>query len=278
MPEGVQASDTSVASSDGGGFRRWNAALAPIGAGLLSIGGYWKLPAGSHSGETLLVVGIGLIVLGVFLGVTRKAIPNPRDYYGGLVLLMIALFAIWASNDLPGTAGFAFGPGTGPRMFSVVLGALSIVVMLVGIFAEGPGIERYDIRPPLLIIAAALLNQLGQNFNTRVVVAGIALVLGIGLGVIGMMRPSSRYVRGPFFVTLGIVFFALTVRPLGLVIASYVTMVLSAYASDEVRWFETLIWAAVMTAFCSFLFPVALNLPLQLWPVNLNLSTLINLK
>jgi hypothetical protein len=55
-------------------------------------------------------------------------------------------------------------------------------------------------------------------------------------------------------------------------------MVLSAYASDEVRWFETLIWAAVMTAFCSFLFPVALNLPLQLWPVNLNLSTLINLK
>ena len=44
------------------------------------------------------------------------------------------------------------------------------------------------------------------------------------------------------------------------------SLVVSAYATDEIRWIETLIWAAVLTLFCSLLFPYGLNLPLQLWP------------
>ena len=40
----------------------------------------------------------------------------------------------------------------------------------------------------------------------------------------------------------------------------------SAYATEEIRWVETLIWCAVLTLFCSLLFPYGLNLPLQLWP------------
>jgi len=50
------------------------------------------------------------------------------------------------------------------------------------------------------------------------------------------------------------------------VIASFVSLVVSAYATDEIRWIETLIWAAVLTVFCALLFPYGLNLPLQLWP------------
>ena len=34
----------------------------------------------------------------------------------------------------------------------------------------------------------------------------------------------------------------------------------------EVRWIETHDLGAVLTAFCSLLFPYGLNLPLQLWP------------
>jgi putative tricarboxylic transport membrane protein len=50
------------------------------------------------------------------------------------------------------------------------------------------------------------------------------------------------------------------------VIASFVSLVVSATATHEVRWLETIIWTVVLTAFCSVLFPYALNLPLQLWP------------
>jgi hypothetical protein len=72
--------------------------------------------------------------------------------------------------------------------------------------------------------------------------------------------------RGPLMITAATIVFGLTVRPLGLVIASFISLVVSAYATDEIRWIETLICAAVLTAFCSILFPYGLNLPLQLWP------------
>ena len=43
----------------------------------------------------------------------------PQDYYGGLVLMMLAILALIASAELPGQRGFAFGPGTAPRLFAI---------------------------------------------------------------------------------------------------------------------------------------------------------------
>jgi putative tricarboxylic transport membrane protein len=147
----------------------------------------------------------------------RGIIRNPQDFYGGLALIGLALFAFWAGSDLPGMRGFAFGPGTAPRLFAGLLAATGAAVAVIGFFFDGPGIERYAIRGPVFVIAAIL-------------------------------------------------FFAASIRPLGLVITSFVTIVIAAAATKEVRWIETIIWAAVLTAFCAFLFPYALNLPLQLWP------------
>jgi putative tricarboxylic transport membrane protein len=144
-------------------------------------------------------------------------IRGPREFWGGLALVAIALFALWASRDLPGMRGFAFGPGTAPRMFAVVLALLGAVIAVGGAMNKGPGIDRF-------------------------------------------------YLRGPLFVTLSVVVFAWMVRPIGLVIASFLSILAAAGATPEAKPIETLIWAAVLTAFCCLLFPVALNLPLQLWP------------
>ena len=83
-------------------------------------------------------------------------VPGPRDFYGGLVLLMLPTLALIASAELPGQRGFAFGPGTAPRLFSLVLAALSAAVAVGGVFAEGPPIEKYKIRGPLLVIIGIL--------------------------------------------------------------------------------------------------------------------------
>src|SRR5215475_4903364 len=138
----------------------------------------------------------------------------PRDFYGGLVIAAVAVFALWASRDLPGMRGFAFGPGTAPRLFAIVLALLGIAVAATGVINKGPGIDRF-------------------------------------------------YFRGPIFITLSVVLFAWLVRPVGLVIASYLSILAAAGATPEARLIETLIWGAALTAFCCFLFPIALNLPLQ---------------
>jgi putative tricarboxylic transport membrane protein len=145
------------------------------------------------------------------------SIRSPRDFWGGLVLIAVAILAIWASRDLPGQRGFAFGPGTAPRLFAGLLVGLGALVALVGLVTDGPRIEKYKIRGPVLVIASILL-------------------------------------------------FAAMIRPLGLVVASYVTFIVAILGSKEMRVVESFLGAAVMTAFCVGLFVYLLNLPFQLWP------------
>jgi putative tricarboxylic transport membrane protein len=151
----------------------------------------------------------------------------PRDFYGGLALIALAIIAIWTSGDLPGTHGFAFGPGTAPRLFAGLLAVVGALVALTGLFFDGPPIESYAIRGPAWVLLAIL--------------AFAGMIRGINLG-------------------------PLTIPPLGLVPSTFAAFMLSIFGSTEMRWLESLIAAVVMTAFCVGLFVYLLQLPFQLWP------------
>jgi|SRR5690349_4166492 putative tricarboxylic transport membrane protein len=85
-----------------------------------------------------------------------KWIKGPQDFVGGVALMALALFALWASRDLQGMHGFSFGAGTAPRMFAVLLLALGFGVMLVGLLSEGAPIQKYHWRGPLFVSLAIL--------------------------------------------------------------------------------------------------------------------------
>jgi putative tricarboxylic transport membrane protein len=163
------------------------------------------------------ILAIVVAIVGVGVGAGVVPIRGPQDFYGGLVLVLLAILALVSSADLPGQRGFAFGPGTAPRLFAGLLAAVGAGVTLVGVFSDGPVIEKYKIRGPALVVLAIFL-------------------------------------------------FAALIRPFGLVIATYMAFLVSIMGSKEKRWLESLIAAAVMTAFCWLLFVVLLSLPFQLWP------------
>jgi len=173
--------------------------LAPFGAMLLRYTGQveFGVPAGTASLPAL--------------------VRNPQDFFGGVALLELAIFAWRASADLPGQQGFAFGPGTAPRLFIFLLALNALGIMAHGLAVAGPALEKYAI-------------------------------------------------RGPLFVTAATFAFAASIRTLGLVISSFLLIVIASLATPEMRWKETLIWGALLAAFCAFLFPYVLNLPMQLWP------------
>jgi len=85
-----------------------------------------------------------------------KWIRGPQDFIGGLALVAIALFALWASSDLQGMRGFSFGAGTAPRMFAFLLLGLGIAVMVVGVVTEGAHLAKYHWRGPLFVSLAIL--------------------------------------------------------------------------------------------------------------------------
>jgi hypothetical protein len=200
-------------------------------------------------------------------------VRSPRDFWGGIGLIVLAAFALWASSDLPGMRGFAFGPGTAPRMFAYCLLGLGVAVSIVGLLSIGEPSEPFAASGPfggaillLVLIPLALFSrQIGKilpGVAADVVYAAVTAIIVVGLAF-ALMRIAPR---GPLFITAATIVFGVTVRPLGLVFASFISLMVSAYATDEIRWIETIIWAAVLTLFCSLLFPYGLNLPLQLWP------------
>ena len=157
----------------------------------------------------------------------RFKVRGPRDFYGGLALMALGILAIWLSGDLPGTHGFAFGPGTAPRLFAGLLVCVGGLVALVGLLMDGPGIESYAIRGPVWVIVAIL--------------AFAGMIRGFHLGFV-------------------------TIPPLGLVPSTFAAFMVSIIGSSEMRWVESLIAAVAMTAFCVGLFVYLLQLPFQLWP------------
>jgi putative tricarboxylic transport membrane protein len=98
------------------------------------------------------------------------------------------------------------------------------------------------------------------------------LLLGLGIAVmlVGVLTEGAHLAtyawRGPLFVSLAILSFALTIRPLGLVISAFASFLISALGTPETKWKETIIVGICLTAGCSLLFPYALGLPLQLFP------------
>jgi len=144
-------------------------------------------------------------------------IKGPQDFIGGIALMAIAVFALWASRELQGMHGFSFGAGTAPRMFGVLMLALGAAIALTGLVTEGPGLSHYAW-------------------------------------------------RGPLFVSAAILFFALAIRPFGLIVTAFASFMIAALGTHETRWIEAVIVGACLTAGCAILFPYILGLPMPMLP------------
>jgi putative tricarboxylic transport membrane protein len=144
-------------------------------------------------------------------------IRGPQDFIGGIVLIAVALFALWACSDLQGMRGFTFGPGTAPRMLAVLLLGLGGAIAVTGVVSEGTPLAHFSW-------------------------------------------------RGPLFVSLAILFFAIAIRPLGLVVSGLASFLISALGTPETRWVETIIVGICLTIGCALLFPYVLGLPMPLFP------------
>lgn len=101
--------------------------------------------------------------------------------------------------------------------------------------------------------------------------------LSVLLGALGLLLLAGSYkdagvrlrigsLRGPIFVFGALVAFGLAVRPLGLVAAGPLAIVIGAFASHEIRWGETIVSGILTTVFCVVLFKLALGLPIPLAP------------
>ena len=104
--------------------------------------------------------------------------------------------------------------------------------------------------------------MLPRAVSVLVGAAGLALVV---LSFVRHGEPLGRWpLRGPLFVALGVVAFALTIRTVGLAVAGPLVALVSGAASPETRWRELAVFAVAITALCIVLFRFALRLPIPI--------------
>jgi hypothetical protein len=203
--------------------------------------------------------------------------------FAALYILFMALLLLVEWVGLRAAAAAAAATGAGARsaakdiqQFMLILAGVCWLVLITFASLRGAAIgHRWLAFLPLAGAFCAIFSvltwvpYLPMAFNVICLVLGVILPSRSGnTGAFSMpiLLTLPARVRGPIFVTASILAFAAMIRPLGLIVASFLTFVVAAVGSRETRWTESLLMAVGMTAFCTFLFPYALNLPFQMWP------------
>lgn len=211
----------------------------------------------------------------------RGLIRDPQGFVAGLVLVALALFALWATRNLPQGTLRAMGPAMLPRWLAIGVGMCGAALTVIAFLVDGERLQRSDYRGMLaligiVVVAAALSAALGVSF------VGIGLVLLYGviavllvMAIQGNPWLDASGLRGPFFVIAGVFAFAVTIRPfalgsfttpgLGLIVAGPLAIFIGGQATGEVRQRDLLILALALTPFCMVLFGDLLNLPIPIF-------------
>lgn len=104
---------------------------------------------------------------------------------------------------------------------------------------------------------------------TGLIVAALGLIMVIN-GLFKKGEGLDRWsIRGIIFVLGSALMFGWTIRPLGLIIAGPLAVIISAFADRDTKWIEVSIFAAVMTVLCIALFSYGLKLPIPIYPTQM---------
>jgi hypothetical protein len=143
----------------------------------------------------------------------RQVIRAPQDFAAGATLLVVSIFALWASSDLPTGRLHDMGPGMLPRGVAALLGLAGVGLLVASCVKQGERLHRWSW-------------------------------------------------RGPLYVTLSVLAFALTIRSVGLLVAGPLVAFVSGLASSDTRPKELLVFAVAITVFSIVLFRFVLHLPI----------------
>lgn len=160
-------------------------------------------------------------------GGARGPIRATQNFAGALVLLVLAVFALWATSSLSQGTLRAMGPAMLPRWLAFGVGACGVALLAGAVLKAGDAMEAWGLRGPVVVLVSIVLFAV----TIRPFDLGFAQTPGLGLAA-----------AGPLAIVVG------------------------GYASPEARLRELVILALALTAFCMLLFGDLLNLPIPQFP------------
>lgn len=191
-------------------------------------------------------------------------IKNGKDFWAGLMFAGFGLVFMLVSFNYPMGSAVRMGPAYFPMVLGGMLAILGAAVFFRAFVSKFPHpLKVFSFRLPFLIGALALggVTYLADSWLKGVPMVGFALA-GLTLALfIGAFGPKSM-----FLVLLAVVIFGYALKPLGLVLATVLLIVISALGGHDFRNKEIVILTVVLVLFGVLVFVKGLGLPFNLWP------------
>lgn len=114
-------------------------------------------------------------------------ISSPRDFWTGLIYVLLGSGAFWIALDYPlGTVG-RMGPGYFPRVLALILIGIGVISLIRSLFADGDPVSHLAWGPLGLICSAIVL------YGVLVQTAGLAVALTVLLMLGAAASRETRF-------------------------------------------------------------------------------------
>lgn len=191
-------------------------------------------------------------------------IKNGKDFWAGLMFLGFGLGFMLVAQNYPMGSAVRMGPAYFPTVLGGMLAILGGMVFFRAFVSQFEHPLKVFTFRPLLLVASAVIggatyfadSQLKGVPMVEYVLTSVALLL-----FIGAFGPKSM-----FLILLSVVIFGYALKPLGLVLATVILIVVSAVGGHDFRKKEIVILTVVLVIFGVFVFVKGLGLPFNLWP------------
>lgn len=191
-------------------------------------------------------------------------VKNGKDFWAGLMFVGFGLGFMLVSFNYPMGSAMHMGPAYFPTVLGGLLVILGGVVFLRAFVSKFEHPFKVFTFRPLLLIVALLVGGATYFADScfkdapMAEFALIGLVLALFIGAFGP--------RAMFVILLAVVIFGYALKPLGLVLAIVLLIVLSALGGHDFRKKEIVMLAIGLALFGALAFVKGLGLPFNLWP------------
>ena len=115
-------------------------------------------------------------------------IRNPKDFYAGLIFIVVGVAALLIGRDYSLGTTTRMGPGYFPALLGGLLTLLGLIISLRSLLSDGPAVGQIGFRP-LVLILASMLAFAGLLEPAGLVIATAAL---IAIGCLGSVESRAR--------------------------------------------------------------------------------------
>jgi putative tricarboxylic transport membrane protein len=194
-------------------------------------------------------------------------VTNGKDFWAGLMFISFGLGFMWVSQSYPMGTAVRMGPAYFPTVLGGMLAVLGGVVFFRAFVSKIEEPLRVFPFRALPLVAGLVLGVIALYTQTtresgivwevgHMILSGVAIVL-----LFAAFGPRAMWV-----ILAAVVMFGYLLKPLGLVAATFILIIISAAGGHEFKLREVTILSACLAIFSVYAFVKGLGLPMNIWP------------